>query len=176
MSLSKPAGRAAPPDARYRPTPIFSPGSRRENRRPPGRFNEIFKEKLVKVNDISGKEVVLGSRVARPAFVDFCEHMPEKISSITNMEISRDLFTPSSMSSEMRTIVNSKWELLLSTDRPIDTQGEILKKIVNEKIEPGKINEIEYVDLRIKGRATYKLRGEEGKEEKDEDEKEDGED
>jgi cell division septal protein FtsQ len=119
----------------------------------------------VKINDISGKEVGLGSRVAKTTFVDFCEHMPEKISSIVNLDISSNLFTPSSMSSEVRTSVNNKWDLLLSTERPIETQGEILKKIINEKIEPGKIEEIEYIDLRIKGKATFKLRPEEEEEE-----------
>lgn len=122
---------------------------------------EVFEAPVIRVEDQSGKEVFLGSRVAKPNFVEFCEHMPEKITSISGIAVGSELSTPSSMSNEVRVVASDGWSLLLSTERSAETQGEILKKIMNEKIDADKIDEIEYVDLRIKGKATFKFKSDE---------------
>ena len=124
---------------------------------------------LVIVSDISEKEIGIGERVAKVSFVKFCENLPQIIKQQTGIEIEKNISTPSFMSEEVRARTKDGWQILFSTSREIDTQAKIINKILRESIPEEKRGEIEYLDLRIKGKATFKLKGEE----KDEEEKDD---
>ena len=117
-----------------------------------------YVENLVVVTDVSNKEVGIGSRVADPIFVEFCERLPGTIGGQTEIEIERNVSTPSSMSEEVRVTTTDGWKILLSTSRGIDSQVEIIKKLLREKIPPEKVSHIEYFDLRIKGKATFRYK------------------
>lgn len=136
--------------------------------------NEVAKD-LVKVTDTSGKEIIIGARVASPRFIKFCENLPQAVQQQAGITIGNDLETPSSMSEEVKAITSGGWRILFSTNRSIEIQGKVLEKILNETITPERKDKIEYIDLRIKGKTTFKLKNEDDDKDKDENEN-DGED
>lgn len=125
----------------------------------------------VKVLDTSDKSFVLGDRVADPKFVIFSEQLPLAFSDELHIEIEPILRTPSSISEEVRIVTSDGWEGFFSTTRPLEVQLKVLKKILHEKIQLTQMSQLEYVDLRIKGKATYRFKEdneEKGKEKEDE--------
>lgn len=143
-------------------------------------FSDVEKfgnAKQVKVFDTSNKEFKLGDRVADPEFVFFAEKLPEVFFQELLIEIEPTLQTPSSMSGEIRLKTKDGWEVMFSTDRPMGVQIKVMEKILKEKVGPEKVSQLEYIDLRIKGKATYKFKQEEKqKDDDEEDEKESAED
>lgn len=131
-------------------------------------------EDVMVVVDKSDKELDIGTQVANPTFIKFCEELPVVLEKRMGIEIDKTLITPSSMSEEVRVATKEGWRLLLSTNRPIETQGGIARKILEESISKEDIERLEYIDVRIKGKATFKLRqNKEDKSEENEDEKSD---
>lgn len=122
--------------------------------------------KNVKVLDTSDKPFILGDRVANPKFVIFSEQLPLAFLDDLHIEIEPILRTPSSISEEVRVVTNDGWKGFFSTTRPLEAQLKVLKKVLREKIQPMQMSQLEYVDLRIKGKATYRFR-----EDNEEDEK-----
>ncbi|MEA1926283.1 MAG: FtsQ-type POTRA domain-containing protein [Patescibacteria group bacterium] len=134
--------------------------------------NEVAKD-LVKITDTSGEEITIGSRVASPTFIRFCENLPQTVQQQAGIAIGNDLETPSSMSEEVQAITSDGWKILFSTNRPIEIQGKVLEKILNETITFDRKDKIEYIDLRIKGKTTFKLKNEDD-DDKDENENDGG--
>jgi cell division septal protein FtsQ len=132
---------------------------------------ENNENEAVKVVDSSGKEIGLGERVADPEFIFFVEKIPQVMTEELHLELEGVFVTPSSMSNEVHVKTKEGWKVYFSTSRKLETQVEILKKIIRETVGKEKIGELEYVDLRIKGKAIYKLRQE--REESDKETKED---
>jgi len=141
-----------------------------------GPNDKKLEEQLVQVKDLSGKEVQLEMRVAEPSFIKFCEDLPDRIALFTGIQIENRLETPSSMSEEVRASTVGGWTLMLSTERSVDAQSEILKKVIKDKIPSDKIQQLEYIDLRIKGKATFKFSESEPEEHEDEAKSEEEED
>ncbi|MEA2007414.1 MAG: FtsQ-type POTRA domain-containing protein [Patescibacteria group bacterium] len=137
-----------------------------------GDVEDFDGEKDVRVFDTSNKKFELGDRVAEPEFVFFSEKLPDMFFEELSIEIEPTLQTPSSMSGEIRLKTKDGWEGMFSTNRPMGVQMKVMKKILKEKIGPEKVSQLEYIDLRIKGKAMYKFKQEEEKNENEEDEKE----
>ncbi len=112
----------------------------------------------IKVIDTSNKAFSLGDRVADPKFAIFSKQLPKALLEELHIEIEPILRTPSSMSEEVRVITSDGWKGFFSTSRSLDVQLKVLKKILREKIQPTQMSQLEYVDLRIKGKATYKFK------------------
>lgn len=127
----------------------------------------------VKVVDMSGKQVKLGDRVADPEFIFFLEKLPKAMEQEIHIAVVNEFETPSSMSSEVRVLTDEGWKIFFSTVRKMEIQIEILKKIIQETIGKEKTKDLEYIDLRIKGRALYKFRQSENSQEESVSEKKD---
>ena len=113
---------------------------------------------LIVVSDASQKTVQLGERVVSADFVEFCESLSQTLAQKTDVQVEKKMSTPSPMSEEIRVQTTEGWQILFSTARKLEPQVEIIKKILTEKISPEQRKELEYLDLRIKGKATFKLK------------------
>ena len=68
------------------------------------------------------------------------------------------------MSGELRVKTVQGWEIYFSTERPITTQARILKRILKSKLVEEDLSQLEYIDLRIKGKAVYRFKNYEERE------------
>lgn len=123
-------------------------------------FTEDWSD-IPKVSDASEKEVGVGDRVASPEFVLFLEKITQEVERETGIVLTDELRTPSAMSEEVRVRTEEGWEIFFSANRKIEIQTQALKKIVQETIGKQRTKDLEYIDLRIKGRAIFKLRDQE---------------
>jgi len=113
----------------------------------------------VLVTDGSGKSVEKGDKVAHVEIVDVASNLPLTIADNSGIEIeNQSLYIPSPVSGEIRAKTKDAWEIYFSTTRPISGQIEILKRILASKITTEDLAQLEYVDLRLKGKVVYRFR------------------
>lgn len=108
-------------------------------------------------------------RLKEERVVDLGENLiaPEKakaysqLASLTQEELGfelKDIFWINVLAArevEMETEVG--WKIIFSTEESIDEQLAILKKTIKDEVGE-KINQLEYIDLRVKGKVFYRLK------------------
>lgn len=88
------------------------------------------------------------------ALHDLVSALPERFR-VTAKEIT----IPAIGSEEVRVRTHEGWLLLLDTRRPLAEQFAVLEKIFAEEIDDAERRTLEYVDLRVRGKAFFKTRG-----------------
>jgi cell division septal protein FtsQ len=120
---------------------------------------EIIAESDILVTDGSGKDVEKGDRVAHVEIIEIASNLSRIISENSGIEAEKkSIYIPASVSGEIRIKTKESWEIYFSTARPILGQVEILKKILASKITLEDLAQLEYVDLRLKGKVVYRFR------------------
>jgi len=85
-----------------------------------------------------------------------------------DLDIERELKTPSIISKELRVETTSGWEIYFNLEEDLETQIELLKELLKSGISQNEKESLNYVDLRIAGRAIYNASFEKQEEKKDE--------
>lgn len=62
------------------------------------------------------------------------------------------------MAEELRVETRDGWRVYFSTARTIETQAKVLREIIDDKITEDNIAQLEYIDLRIKGKASFRFK------------------
>jgi hypothetical protein len=71
----------------------------------------------------------------------------------------KEITIPAIGTEELRVHTNEGWVLLLDAQRPLMDQLATLDKIFVEEIDEKERQALQYLDLRVSGKAFYKLRG-----------------
>lgn len=128
-------------------------------------FYEIDAKDIRKVNreivirDGSEKIIERGNKVVDIGVIDLCGELAIAMEENKDLEIDRKSFyIPSPVSGEVRVKTKQGWEAYFSTERPVLAQVNILSRILKGKISPEDVSQIEYIDLRIKGKAVYRFK------------------
>lgn len=123
------------------------------------RPNEMVERDDVLVTDGSGKGVEKGDKVIHAQIVDIASSLPRTVAENSRIELEKQsLYIPSPVSGEIRAKTKEAWEIYFSTARPILGQIEILKRILAAKITTEDLAQLEYVDLRLKGKVVYRFK------------------
>ncbi len=118
-----------------------------------------LKEDIVLITDRSGRVVEKGDKVAHIEIVELCNKLPKIMKEDTDIEIDiKSLYIPSLVAGEVRVKTKVGWEIYFSTERSLEKQVKILKKILTVKISEIDLAQLEYVDLRVKGKVVYRFR------------------
>lgn len=128
-------------------------------------FHEIETDDVEKmdreiiIRDGSEKLIERGSKVIGIEIIDLCGKLATLAETSGDLEIKRNSFyIPSPVSGEVRVETRQGWEVYFSTERSILAQFKILGRILGNKIALEDVDELEYIDLRIKGKAVYRFR------------------
>ena len=134
-------------------------------------FREIAKQDLEDTKEIaiiadgSGKDVENGGKVADVKIIKLCSNLSKTVEEKSGINIDqKSIYIPSPMSGELRVKTVQGWEIYFSTERPITTQARILKRILKSKLVEEDLSQLEYIDLRIKGKAVYRFKNYEERE------------
>lgn len=100
----------------------------------------------------------LGQHVIDPAVLTMVHDLVALLPERFHLAV-KEVTIPAIGTEELRVRVNEGWILLLDTKQPLQDQLVVLEKIFTEEVEPKERLALEYLDLRVRGKAFYKLRG-----------------
>lgn len=118
---------------------------------------ELYRQDLVRVEDRSQSGIEVGKTIVDPSAVAYLIGLVSKFEQHGQLEIQPVFWTPSAISGEIRVRTKAGWEIFLNLAQPVEGQVGILKKVIQEKVSPEKIDDLQYIDLRLKERVVYKL-------------------
>lgn len=131
---------------------------------------DFFKREkgMVIFNDKSNKQIILNKEVVPESTTLFCRQVIPGIEEELKIKVKREISTPSSMSGEITLETEEGWKVHFNTLEVAKEQVQILKKVLGEEFIKEESVDLEYIDLRLKGKVIYKFRGSEDEDEKEE--------
>ncbi|MDZ7612013.1 MAG: cell division protein FtsQ/DivIB [Candidatus Moranbacteria bacterium] len=97
-----------------------------------------------------------GERMKAGSMIDFAYQSKKWLEKELNVKIDREMQTPSRVSKELRVKTDQGWEVYFNIGQTAQSQVNLLKKLLEERIEPEERENLNYIDLRVKGKAIYK--------------------
>lgn len=119
---------------------------------------DLQENELLVLNDDGGREIKLSEKVLEPEYIRYLSDIKDGLKNDLGLEIDKNYHTPQLVSGDIRVVTSEGWGIYFSDDVPISKELEMLKIVLEEKIEKNKRSELEYVDLRIDNKIFYKLR------------------
>jgi cell division septal protein FtsQ len=111
---------------------------------------------IVKNNDVTA-DVTLGRPVVEQTFVDFVQLAQDKLPDIVGAEIA-EVRMPSLAAREVHYVLETNKLIRFDISRGLDTQLDVLQRLLENNIAEEDLPRVEYIDLRIANRVYYKLR------------------
>ncbi len=121
---------------------------------------ELKENKLVILKEEGGRSVGIGEPALDRKNIEFILLLKEKMKSEFDIDLAGEFETPNRASSDIRASVSGGWKIYFGSDLGIEKEMEMLRIILENKIEKERIADLEYIDLRIENKVFYKFRGE----------------
>lgn len=131
-----------------------------------------FKEYDI-VFDTSHLEIEEGWMIGDGYLVEFVDQIKELIQEKMDLEIQREMETPSMISQEIRVKTEQGWQIYFNIEDDPSDQVNLLKEILVTSISEKERKNISYIDLRIAGKAIYKASVNAGNDDEDKDDDDD---
>ena len=111
---------------------------------------------VIKNNDQQAK-VTLGAPALSADFITFVREAQELMPGITGAEIA-EIRIPSLAAREVHFLLENNWTIRFDVTRPLRSQMDVLRRLLQHTIPEEERALLEYVDLRIPNRVYYKTR------------------
>jgi len=102
-------------------------------------------------------EKPLGEKIFSPEKASFVLEMDEALRKSDKFKADRFFSSPDIASDELRMSFPEGWSAYFSFNNPVSLQIKTLEKMLEEKLKDVPKDKIEYIDLRLSGKALYKL-------------------
>jgi cell division septal protein FtsQ len=112
-------------------------------------------EEMYVVQEEQEEPIEPGQKIAEKDFIEFILEAIDSLERYSGLE-AVSLKTPSSVSLEIWITTNEGWQAIFDTSRSAESQAANLAKFLNEKISQEERKNLEYVDLRVRGKIYYK--------------------
>jgi hypothetical protein len=126
--------------------------------------NTIFLRDTSQTATVRGKKE--GEEALPGVVVVFCHQLFLRTKDKTGIELEREFQVPFSVAEEARATTKRGWRVYFSVAEPVEKELEILKEVLEKGISPTEQQQLEYIDLRLKGKIIYKTKLSEKREEK----------
>lgn len=110
------------------------------------------------LNDTSGKSIDFANDSLSPDSMDFMTSARTELKNRLNIDLEREMETPSRVSSDIRFLTKEGWKIFFNENIDLDKEIGMLEIVLNEKIQ-GQRSNLEYVDLRADNKVFYKFKG-----------------
>lgn len=127
------------------------------------REDAIF-DSFVLINDESMEIIEKNQFVPSAGKLKFYKEALDKFKNKFKQDQIKKVVTPSAVSGEMEIETEKGWRVYFSFDYQITDQVAILEKFISEQ---GSTNNLEYVDLRSRGKVVYKMKNSQEEQEKE---------
>ena len=121
-----------------------------------GEIENRFKDYSV-VIDKSNLEIQEGQKIEEGKLADFVLEIKELLKNEINLDIRRESETPSLIAEEIRVKTIGGWQIYFNLENDVNTQVELLKELFKTSFSQEEKEKLNYIDLRISGKAIYNL-------------------
>lgn len=111
---------------------------------------------VVKNNDAAAT-VLLGAPALDESFVTFVRKAQDELPDIIDAQVA-EIRIPSLAAREVHFLLDNNWVIRFDTTRPLESQLNVLQRLLEHTIPQEDQKNIDYIDLRIQNRVYYKLR------------------
>lgn len=109
---------------------------------------------ILRIWDKRGQDIELNKKALNPEFIDFVRQIKDDFRSTINANI-KLLVLEHPAQRELIALVDD-WKIIFNVSSDAKNQLAVLKQVLEKEIKDKK-NNLDYIDLRIDGRAYYKL-------------------
>jgi cell division septal protein FtsQ len=120
-------------------------------------FDDNAQSDFIILTDRSSKEVKLGEFVLDDEYMNYVIGIKNKLGEI-NLETENKFSTTSFISKDIQVKTKEDWEIYFNQNISLEKEIEMLKVVLENKIEEGQRKDLEYIDLRIDNKIYYKFR------------------
>lgn len=123
-----------------------------------GTEEEFRAKNFLVVIDDSAIPAEMGKTKIDPAFVAFAEEIGGMVRDDLDLGISESFHTPGIASREISVRTGEGWILKLSSEYPAEESKKIVQALFEKELNGEARKNLEYLDLRVKGKIYYKLK------------------
>ena len=135
-----------------------------------GELNERFVGYDI-IWDKSYAKARLGQIIEEGQLVDFIAVLKKELKEKVGLEIQREMETPSLISMDIQVKTEAGWGIYFDMESSLDSQIVLLRQILETNFSEEEKEKLEYIDLRISGKAIYKMSDDRGGEKNEEEQK-----
>jgi len=121
-------------------------------------WEELEKEKLITLNDLSGARISLENNPLESDFQTFILQLGDQVQKETELSIKKQYETPSRMSNDLKVETEAGWKIYFSEEVGLEKELLMLKTVLADKIEKERQKDLEYIDLRIPNKVFYRFK------------------
>lgn len=122
---------------------------------------ELGEDKLAVLYDGGNKNFSQGEVIFERDYMDYFLGIREKMKNELGIEIGRELLTPQIASGDIRAKTVEGWQIYFDKSIPLNKEISMLKIVLENKIDPNRRVELEYIDLRTENKVYYKFKNSE---------------
>jgi cell division septal protein FtsQ len=123
----------------------------------------LRENKLIILDDSGGKQIAVKSEALRPDYINFILDVKDKLNRYLDIGINQVVRVSSIVSGDMTVETDGGWKIYLNKNVGAEKELEMLKVVLDNKIEKDKRGDLEYVDLRTDNKVYYKFKNTEQK-------------
>jgi cell division septal protein FtsQ len=125
-----------------------------------GTDEEMNSSNFLTVIDDNSRPVDIGKTTIGKDFIEYLKQMDALIANDLKLEIEEDYHTPALASQEIfvRIKEGEGWTLKLSSGVSPDETKKIIQTLFDKELDGEKRKNLDYIDLRVKGKVYYKLK------------------
>ncbi|HEX7586254.1 MAG TPA: FtsQ-type POTRA domain-containing protein [Patescibacteria group bacterium] len=123
----------------------------------------LRENKLLILEDGGGRKISTKEETLSPDYIKFILDVKDRLKNYLDIGTSQTVKTSNIASGDITMETDDGWKINLNAEVGADKEVEMLKVVLDNKIEKEKRGELEYVDLRINNKVYYKFKNPEQK-------------
>lgn len=123
----------------------------------------LRENKLLTLEDGGRRKISTKEETLSPDYIKFILDVKDRLKSYLDIGTSQTVKTSNIASGDITMETDDGWKINLNAEVGADKEVEMLKVVLDNKIEKEKRGELEYVDLRINNKVYYKFKNAEQK-------------
>ena len=120
--------------------------------------NQLGESELFTLKNDGDKEISVGDGILNPDYLQYLALATDKLKNDIGADVEKEIKTPQLISGDIRMMTQEGWLIYFDKSIAIQKEIEMLKVVLDEKIEPGKRADLEYIDLRTDNKVYYKFK------------------
>jgi len=120
-----------------------------------GERKERFKD-YYQITDNSHLEIEKGQQVEEGQMVFFLLDLEQLLEQKIDLKLKKELETPSLISQELRVETENGWQIYFNLKDSLEAQVDLLEEVLKSSISESEQEKLDYIDLRVSGKAIYK--------------------
>lgn len=119
---------------------------------------ENDKNNFIILSEESSREIGLGEIILEKKYMNYALEIKQELLERLEAEIDNNFRVTSLISGDIRVKTKEGWEIYFNENIELEKEIEMLKVVLENKIEKSQRTDLEYVDLRIDNKIYYKFR------------------